>query len=315
MKRLFDDITRTIGNTPLVRLRKITGDAGATVYGKLESFNPLSNVKDRIGVAMIEDAEKDGRLNAGVTVVEPTSGNTGIGLAFVCASRGYKLVLTMPDTMSVERRQMLAVMGAEVVLTPGKDGMRGAVQRAEEIAASLPRSFLPHQFKNPANPRVHRETTAREIWEDTEGDVDILISGVGTGGTITGCAEVLKDRKPEVRIIALEPAGSPVLSGGQPGPHKIQGIGAGFVPDVLRRELIDEVITVTDEDAGETTKKLAVMEGILAGISSGAAAWAAVEVAKRPENEGKLIVAILPDTGERYLSTWAFTDAYDSLRI
>ena len=315
MGRLFEDITETIGGTPLVRLRRVSEGAGARIYGKLESFNPLASVKDRIGVAMIEDAERDGLLDAGVTVVEPTSGNTGIGLAFACASRGYKLILTMPETMSVERRQLLAVLGAEVVLTPGKDGMRGAVARAEEVAASLPRSFVPNQFQNPANPRIHRETTAKEIWDDTDGEVDILVAGVGTGGTITGCAEVLKDRKPAVRIIGFEPAGSPVLSGGQPGPHKIQGIGAGFVPEVLRRDLIDEVIQVKDEDAGETTRKLAVWEGILADISSGAAAWAAVEVAKRPDNQGKLIVAVLPDTGERYLSTWVFTDAYDSLRV
>lgn len=315
MKRLFENITRTIGGTPLVKLRRVTGGAVAEVYGKVESFNPLASVKDRIGIAMIEDAEKDGLVDSGVTVVEPTSGNTGIGLAFVCASRGYKLILTMPDTMSMERRQMLAVMGAEVVLTPGKDGMRGALQRAEEIAAGLPRSFMPQQFTNPANPRIHRETTAVEIWDDTEGEIDILVAGVGTGGTITGCAEVLKARKPEVRIIAIEPEGSAVLSGGQPGPHRIQGIGAGFVPEVLRVDLIDEIIKVSDTDAGRFAKDLATMEGILAGISSGAAAWAATEVAKRPENEGKLVVAVLPDTGERYLSTWVFTDAYDSLRI
>lgn len=315
MKRLFENITRTIGGTPLVKLRRVTGGAVAEVYGKVESFNPLASVKDRIGIAMIEDAEKDGLVDSGVTVVEPTSGNTGIGLAFVCASRGYRLILTMPDTMSMERRQMLAVMGAEVVLTPGKDGMRGALQRAEEIAAGLPRSFMPQQFTNPANPRIHRETTAVEIWDDTEGEIDILVAGVGTGGTITGCAEVLKARKPEVRIIAIEPEGSAVLSGGQPGPHRIQGIGAGFVPEVLRVDLIDEIIKVSDTDAGRFAKDLATMEGILAGISSGAAAWAATEVAKRPENEGKLVVAVLPDTGERYLSTWVFTDAYDSLRI
>lgn len=315
MKRLFENITRTIGGTPLVKLRRVTGGAVAEVYGKVESFNPLASVKDRIGIAMIEDAEKDGLVDSGVTVVEPTSGNTGIGLAFVCASRGYKLILTMPDTMSMERRQMLAVMGAEVVLTPGKDGMRGALQRAEEIAAGLPRSFMPQQFTNPANPRIHRETTAVEIWDDTEGEIDILVAGVGTGGTITGCAEVLKARKPEVRIIAIEPEGSAVLSGGQPGPHRIQGIGAGFVPEVLRVDLIDEIIKVSDTDAGRFAKDLATMEGILAGISSGAAAWAATEVAKRPENEGKLVAAVLPDTGERYLSTWVFTDAYDSLRI
>jgi cysteine synthase len=313
--RLFNDVTETIGGTPLVKLHRLSESSGARVYGKLESFNPLSSVKDRIGVAMIDDGEKAGLVGPGTTVIEPTSGNTGIGLAFVCAARGYKLILTMPDTMSVERRNLLAVMGAEVVLTPGRDGMRGAVARAEEISTSIPGSFIPQQFKNPANPRIHRETTAVEIWDDTDGEVDIFVSGVGTGGTITGCAEVLKDRKPEVRIVAVEPAGSPVLSGGQAGPHRIQGIGAGFVPEVLRRDLIDEVVTVHDDDAAVTTKKLAVIEGILAGISSGAAAWAALEVAKRPGNEEKLVVAILPDTGERYLSTWVFTDAYNSLRI
>jgi cysteine synthase A len=315
MKRLFHDVTETIGNTPLVKLHGLSENASAQVYGKLESFNPLSSVKDRIGVAMIDDGEKAGLVEPGTTVIEPTSGNTGIGLAFVCAARGYKLILTMPDTMSVERRNLLAVMGAEVVLTPGKDGMRGAVARAEEIAAGIPLSFIPQQFNNPANPRIHRETTAVEIWDDTEGEVDIFVSGVGTGGTITGCAEVLKDRKPEVKLVAVEPAGSPILSGGQAGPHRIQGIGAGFVPEVLRRDLIDEVVTVHDDDAAVTTKRLAVVEGILAGISSGAAVWAALEVSKRPENQGKLVVVILPDTGERYLSTWVFTDAYNSLRI
>jgi cysteine synthase len=314
MARLFEDIIRTVGNTPLVKLNRVTEGCVADVYGKLESFNPVSNVKDRIAVAMIEDAEKAGRISPGGTVVEPTSGNTGIGLAMVCAARGYKLILTMPDTMSVERQQLLAVMGAEVLLTPGGKGMRGAVAKAEEIVAEVPGSFMPQQFKNPSNPRAHREHTALEIWDDTDGAVDILVCGVGTGGTITGVSEVLKDKKPAIRSVAVEPAGSPVLSGGEPGPHRIQGIGAGFLPAVLRMELIDEVVTVTDEQAGGMTKELATLEGILVGISSGAATWAAVEVAKRPENDGKMVVAVLPDTGERYLSTWLFTDAYESLR-
>ncbi len=314
MARLFDDITRTVGGTPLVRLRKVTGGAAAVVYAKLESFNPLSCVKERIANSMIEDGEKTGRIDQDTTIIEPTSGNTGIGLAMVCAARGYKLILTMPETMSMERRQLLAVLGAEVVLTPGSEGMRGAVSKAEELASRIPGSFIPQQFKNPANPRVHRETTAMEIWEDTSGAVDIVVCGVGTGGTITGVAEALKGLKPGVRAIAVEPAGSPVLSGGEPGPHRIQGIGAGFIPEVLRADLIDEVITVSDDDAGLTTKKLARLEGILAGISSGAATWAAVEVARRPDNEGKMVVVVLPDTGERYLSTWLFTDAYASLR-
>lgn len=315
MKRLFDDITQTVGGTPLVKLRKLSEKSGAQIYGKLESFNPLSSVKDRIGLAMIEDAVQDGLVGSGTTIVEPTSGNTGIALAYVCASRGFKLILTMPDTMSVERRNMLAVLGAEMVLTPGGEGMRGAIARAEQIAATIEDSFMPMQFKNPANARIHRETTAREIWDDTDGEIDVLVSGVGTGGTITGCAEVLKDRKPEVKVVAVEPAGSPVLSGGKPGPHKIQGIGAGFVPDILRLDLIDEILAVTDEDAGATTRMLALQDGILGGISSGAAAWAAAEVAMRPESEGSLIVVVLPDTGERYLSTWVFTDAYDSLKL
>ena len=314
MARLFEDITQTVGGTPLVRLRRVTEGALAVVYAKLESFNPLSCVKERIANSMIEDGEKTGRIDPDTTIIEPTSGNTGIGLAMVCAARGYRLILTMPETMSMERRQLLAVMGAEVVLTPGSEGMRGAVSKAEELASRIPGSFIPQQFKNRANPRVHRETTAREIWEDTAGAVDIVVCGVGTGGTITGVAEALKELKPGVRAIAVEPAGSPVLSGGEPGPHKIQGIGAGFIPEVLRVDLIDEVITVTDDAAGLTTKKLARLEGILAGISSGAATWAAVEVASRPENEGKMVVVVLPDTGERYLSTWLFTDAYASLR-
>jgi cysteine synthase len=311
---LYEDITQTVGDTPLVRLRRITEGSAAVVYAKLESFNPMACVKERIAVSMIEDGEKTGAVTGGTTVIEPTSGNTGIGLAMVCAARGYKLILTMPETMSVERRQLLAVLGAEVVLTPGGEGMRGAVRKAEELAEQIPDSFVPQQFKNQANPRAHRETTAKEIWRDTDGKVDIVVCGVGTGGTITGVAEALKDLKPSVRAIAVEPAGSPVLSGGEPGPHKIQGIGAGFIPEVLRTDLIDEVITVTDDDAGLATKMLARREGILAGISSGAAAWAAVQVAVRPQSEGKMIVVVLPDTGERYLSTWLFTDAYEGLR-
>ena len=308
MKRLFDDVTFAIGNTPLVKLRRVTGGAVADVYGKLESMNPLGSVKDRIGGSMIDDGEKRGLINEETTIIEPTSGNTGIALAFVCAAKGYRLVLTMPDTMSVERRQLLAIFGAKVVLTPGAEGMPGAVSRAEELAREIPNSYVPQQFKNPANPWVHRVTTAREVWEDTDGRVDVFVAGVGTGGTITGVAEVIKERKPEVRIVAVEPAGSPILSGGAPGPHRIQGIGAGFIPDVLDTKLVDEIVTVEDEDAGRTARALARMEGILAGISSGAAVWAAVEIAKRPENDGKLIVVVLPDTGERYLSTWLFKD-------
>ncbi len=301
--RIFEDITRTIGNTPLVKLRRVTKGCLAEVVGKLESFNPLSCVKDRIALSMIEAAEKENRIGPKTVIIEPTSGNTGIGLACVCASRGYRLILAMPETMSLERRKLLKLMGAELVLTPGAEGMRGAIQRAQELARENPDSFIPQQFQNPHNPEVHRLTTAREIWDDTEGRVDILVAGVGTGGTITGVAEVLKARKPSFRAIAVEPRDSPVLSGGKPGPHKIQGIGAGFIPEVLNLEIIDEIIPVGNDEAIDTTRRLAREEGIVCGLSSGAALWAALEVARRPENQGRLIVVIFPDTGERYLST------------
>jgi len=304
------DSTELIGNTPLVRLNHVTAGVEAEVVAKLESFNPIGSVKDRLGVAMILDAESKGLINKDTVIIEPTSGNTGIGLAFVCAARGYRLILIMPDTMSVERRQLLAVFGTELVLTPGDEGMLGAVRKAEELLTENPNYFMPQQFKNPANVEIHRITTAEEIWRDTQGKADILIAGVGTGGTITGITEVLKKRKPAFRTVAVEPMNSPVLSGGEPGSHKIQGIGAGFVPDVLRTDLIDEIAKVNNEDAGKMMRRLTREEGILAGISSGAATWAALEVAKRPENKGKLIVVILPDTGERYLSTWVFEDLY-----
>jgi len=305
---IYEDITKTVGRTPLVRLHRITEGVKAQVVVKLESFNPLSSIKDRIGVAMIDDAEKRGLLKKDSVIIEPTSGNTGIALAFVAAARGYKLILTMPDTMSMERRQLLQIFGAEVVLTPGAEGMKGAVKKAEEMTASTPNAYMPQQFNNPANPEIHRKTTAEEIWNDTDGEIDILVAGVGTGGTITGISEVIKKRKPTFKAIAVEPEASPVLSGGQPGPHKIQGIGAGFVPQVLDRSIIDEIVKVSNDNAGITARRLAREEGILVGISCGAALWAALEVAKRKENEGKLIVVILPDTGERYLSTWLFKE-------
>jgi cysteine synthase A len=304
------DFTELIGNTPLVRLNRITKGVQAEVVAKLESFNPLGSVKDRIGVAMIVDAEEKELINKDTVIVEPTSGNTGIALAFVCAARGYRLILTMPDTMSLERRQLLSILGAELVLTPGAEGMPGAVREAERLVAENSNYFMPQQFNNPANPEIHRLTTAEEIWRDTDGKVDILVSGVGTGGTITGVAEVIKKRKLEFKTIAVEPAASPVLSGGKPGSHKIQGIGAGFIPQILRLDLVDEIIRVTNEDAGIMARRLAKEEGILAGISSGAATWAALQVATRAENEGKLIVVVLPDTGERYLSTWLFQEPY-----
>jgi len=304
------DSTELIGNTPLVKLNRVTKGAKAEVVAKLESFNPLGSVKDRIGVAMIVDAEEKGLINKDTVIIEPTSGNTGIALAFVCAARGYKLILTMSDTMSLERRQLLSVFGAELVLTPGAEGMAGSIRKAEQLVAENPGYFMPQQFKNPANPEIHRLTTAEEIWRDTNGKVDILVAGVGTGGTLTGVAEAIKLKKPQFKAIAVEPVYSPVLSRGKPGTHKIQGIGAGFIPDVLRTDLIDEIIKVTDENAVVMARRLAKEEGILTGISSGAATWAALEVAKRSENKNKLIVVVLPDTGERYLSTWLFQELY-----
>ena len=306
MAKIFSDITQTVGNTPLVRINKITAGLKATILVKLESFNPLSSVKDRIGVAMIEAAEREGLLSKDAIIIEPTSGNTGVALAFVCAAKGYRLMLTMPDTMSVERRHLLKILGAELVLTEGTKGMKGAVDKANELAEGIKNSFIPQQFNNPANPEIHRKTTAEEIWRDTDGEVDYFISGIGTGGTITGVGEVLKVRRPSVKIIGLEPTDSPVLSGGKPGFHKIQGIGAGFVPGILNRDIIDEVMQVSHEDSGNMARRLAGEEGMLVGISSGAAMWAALEVAQRKEADGKTIIAILPDTGERYLSTWLF---------
>ena len=309
--RIANDITALIGNTPLVRLNRLTDGAKATVVAKLEYFNPSHSVKDRIGVAMIDAAEKAGLIKPDTVIVEPTSGNTGIALAFVCAARGYNLVLTMPETMSKERRALLRAYGAELILTPGPDGMGGAIKKAEELAAGNPNYFMPQQFKNPANPEIHRSTTAEELWRDTDGHIDIVIAGVGTGGTITGVAEVLKANKPGFRAIAVEPDASPVLSGGQKGPHPIQGIGAGFVPDVLNTDIIDEVIRVKNDDAFATAQRAAKEEGLLVGISSGAALWAALEVAKRPENAGKLIAVIIPSFGERYLSTALFAGLTD----
>ncbi len=303
MRMILSDITKVVGSTPLIRLNRIEEELGASIFAKLEFQNALGSVKDRIGVAMIEAAEAQGLITAKTTIVEPTSGNTGLALAFVCATKKYRLILTMPETMSMERRKLLRHLGSELVLTPGSEGMKGAIAKSNEILSDTPNAYMPNQFANPANPEIHRKTTAEEIWNDTGGGVDILVSGVGTGGTITGVSEVIKARKPSFRAVAVEPADSPVLSGGKSGPHKIQGIGAGFVPDVLNTDIIDEIITVTNEQAFETARRLAGSEGILCGISSGAALWAALEMAQRPENQGKQIVVVLPDTGERYLST------------
>ncbi|MDD5270659.1 MAG: cysteine synthase A [Candidatus Omnitrophica bacterium] len=308
MGKIFEDIIETIGNTPLVKINCLTRGMDAVILAKMESFNPLSSIKDRVGAAMIEAAEEKGLIGEGSVIIEPTSGNTGVALAFVCASKGYRLILTMPETMSVERRQLLKILGAEIVLTEGEKGMKGAIDKAKELAKQTPKSYIPDQFSNPANPEIHRKTTAEEIWRDTGGKVDIFVAGVGTGGTLTGIGEVLKKRNPKVKIIAVEPKDSPVLSGGKPGPHKIQGIGAGFVPQVLNTGVIDEIIQVASEDAGAVSRRLAKEEGILAGISCGAAMWAALEAAKRPGSAGKTIVVILPDTGERYLSTWLFQE-------
>ena len=306
MARIANIISDLIGHTPLLRLNRVTQGCLGEVIAKLESFNPCGSVKDRIGYSMIEAAEKAGLIQKDTIILEPTSGNTGIALAFICAAKGYPLVLTMPDSMSVERIHLLKIFGAEVILTPGNEGMTGAVRLAEEMASKDSRYFIPQQFKNPSNPEIHKRTTALEIWEDTDGQIDVLVTGVGTGGTITGISEFIKKRKPRFKAIAVEPENSPVLSGGRPGPHKVQGIGAGFVPEVLRMDLVDEVIKVSNEDAGLLSRRLAKEEGVLAGISSGAAVWAAIEVAKRPESKGKMIVVILPDTGERYISTWLF---------
>ena len=308
MTTIYNDLTQTIGYTPLVRLNRITAGLHATVLAKLEFRNPLGSVKDRVGLAMIKAAEEQGLIQHDTVVIEPTSGNTGIALAFVCAIRKYRLILAMPESMSMERRKLLKHLGAELVLTPAAEGMKGAISRAKEILSQTPNAFLPDQFSNPANPAIHRMTTAEEIWKDTDGGIDLFVSGVGTGGTITGVSEVIKEKKPSFQSIAVEPAASPVLSGGKPGPHKIQGIGAGFIPKVLNTKIIDEVVTVTNEQAFETAREMAKMEGILCGISSGAAAWAALQLAGRPENKGRQIVVILPSTGERYLSTELFKE-------
>jgi cysteine synthase len=307
--RIANDITQLIGNTPLVRLNRLTQGLKAQVVAKLEFFNPASSVKDRIGVSMIEAAERSGKIKPDTILLEPTSGNTGIGLAFAAAAKGYPIVLTMPETMSVERRKLLQALGARIVLTPGAEGMKGAIRVANELAEKDPRHLVLQQFDNPANPEIHRKTTAEEIWRDTDGQVDVLVCATGTGGTVTGCAQVLKPRRPSLRIVAAEPADSPVLSGGKPGPHKIQGWGPGFVPKVLRTELLDGIIGVSAEDSAVIARRLCKEEGILSGISGGGAVWAALEVAKRPENEGKLIVTVIPDTGERYLSTWLFDES------
>ena len=305
MSAIFENIVAAVGFTPLVKINKL-GSPDATILAKLESYNPCGSVKDRIAKAMIRAAERDGLIKPETVIIEPTSGNTGIGLAFVCAAKGYRLILTMPESMSIERRKLLKLFGAEIVLTPAELGMTGAIEKAEQLVAENPGSFMPQQFKNPANPQVHRETTAKEIWMDTDGDIDVFVAGVGTGGTLTGCAEALKQHNKNIKAVAVEPKDSPVLSGGRPGPHKIQGIGAGFVPEVLKIELIDEIIQVANDDAMETARQLAAKEGIMAGISSGAAMWAAIRLSQRPENQNKTIVTILPDTGERYISTGMF---------
>ncbi len=310
MARIYNDITETIGNTPLVRLNRTAKKhgAGTNILLKLEFFNPLSSVKDRIGASMIEAAIQEGKIKKGTVLIEPTSGNTGIALAFVAAARGIPLILTMPETMTLERRKLLKILGAKLVLTEGAKGMKGAIAKAEELRAKIPNSLIPQQFSNPANPEIHRRTTAEEIWRDTDGKVDILVSGIGTGGTITGVSEVIKARKPSFKAVAVEPAASPVLSGGKPGPHKLQGMGAGFVPEVLNTKILDEIITVKEEDAAPISKDINRLDGIPVGISSGAIAWAAIQVAKRPENQDKLIVAIMPSSTERYLSSWLFAD-------